>query len=299
VDGEEVGTWSDLIARLSGDTHTIRVVRVVDKQLVREDLTLAGPGEASAGPYANRWGLLPATLFVTHVDPESAADKAGILAGDRLTAVDGREVLSFDHLRDLVAWSAPGGVDPRPVKVELERDGQQVTVELTPSWRLIKGEARMRPIMGVGSAGDTPVYVGTARRYYSLFEAVPRAWDETVAAVDGTAALLGNLLMVRGDPRDNLGGVISIFYTAGKVAERGFFEYATMLSMISVSLGLFNLLPVPVLDGGQMLFYLVEAVRGRPIALEIRERLLMAGALGMAVLVVLVFFLDVQRMVGG
>jgi len=103
---------------------------------------------------------------------------------------------------------------------------------------------------------------------------------------------------MRADPKDSVGGPTAIFRVAGIVAEQGFFHYATLIGMISVSLGFINLLPVPVFDGGQILFYLVEGVRGRPLSIEVRERLLMVGVVGMMVLMFLVSVMDVRRWMG-
>ena len=219
-------------------------------------------------------------------------------AGDRFVSVDGAPVYTFDHLRSLVAWSSPDGGEPRPVKVEVERDGAKIAVDLTPTWTLVKGEPRMRPVMGVSSYGDPLMYVPEARKFYSLFEAIPRAADETYRVMHDTVSMLGNLLTMRADPKDSVGGPIAIFRVAGIVAEQGFFHYATLIGMISVSLGFINLLPVPVFDGGQILFYLVEGVRGRPLSIEVRERLLMVGVVGMMVLMFLVSVMDVRRWMG-
>ena len=93
-----------------------------------------------------------------------------------------------------------------------------------------------------------------------------------------------------------VGGPIAIFYVGGAVAELGFFRYAETLGVISISLGLINLLPVPVLDGGQILFYLIEGVRGRPVSLELRERAQMLGVLALVVIMLFVVFNDISRL---
>lgn len=301
VDGEKVRTWSALLEALGSGEHDLTAMRIVDQQAVpvKLHIALAPEDVPGSGVYANAWGMLPSTLFVTGVDdPSSAAGRAGLRGGDRFVSVDGAPVYTFDHLRSLVAWSSPDGGDPRPVKVEVEREGQKIAVDLTPTWTLVKGEPRMRPVMGVSSYGDPLMYVPEARKFYSLFEAIPRAADETYRVMHDTVSMLGNLLTMRADPKDSVGGPIAIFRVAGIVAEQGFFHYATLIGMISVSLGFINLLPVPVFDGGQILFYLVEGVRGRPLSIEVRERLLMVGVVGMMVLMFLVSVMDVRRWMG-
>jgi regulator of sigma E protease len=105
------------------------------------------------------------------------------------------------------------------------------------------------------------------------------------------------VLTVKSDVRENVGGPVAIFYAAGVVAEEGFFEYATLIGMISVSLGLVNLLPIPVLDGGQILFFLVELIRGRPLSIELREKVQIVSVLGLAITMLLVIVNDISRIV--
>ena len=96
-----------------------------------------------------------------------------------------------------------------------------------------------------------------------------------------------------------MGGPIQIFRDAGQAAEEGLFAWARRLGLLSVSLGIVNFLPVPVLDGGQILFYLVEAVRGRPLSVAIRERAQQIGVLVLVALMFMVFIFDINRLISG
>ncbi|MEM6926934.1 MAG: site-2 protease family protein, partial [Myxococcota bacterium] len=97
----------------------------------------------------------------------------------------------------------------------------------------------------------------------------------------------------------SVGGPVEIFRTAGYAAEQGIFQFARMMGIISFSLGIVNLLPIPVLDGGQILFYAIEGIRGRPLPLVLRERIQMVGVLFLASLMVVVFVLDIGRLFEG
>ena len=116
--------------------------------------------------------------------------------------------------------------------------------------------------------------------------------------IESTASILGNILTWKAKPSENLGGPIAIFYMADRVAREGFFPYAAVIGMISVSLGVINLLPVPVFDGGQILFYTLEAIRGRPLSLELRERFQMIGVVSLMILMLLVTANDIKRVAG-
>ena len=227
----------------------------------------------------------------------SAAAEAGLRVGDRLLRADGVEVVAFDQFIDLVAKTREGDGPPRAMHLEVVREGAVVGMELTPRVTLNAGEAYERPIIGMTTFAESLRSGEFVRKYYGFFQAVPRAVDESWAVIAGTASMIRNVLTMKADARENVGGPVAIFYTAGKVAEQGFFEYATVIGMISVSLGLVNLLPIPVLDGGQILFYLLEMIRGRPLSLEIREKVQIVSVLGLAVAMLLVIVNDIQRIV--
>ncbi|MCB9665951.1 MAG: RIP metalloprotease RseP [Alphaproteobacteria bacterium] len=307
VDGEDVETWSALLAALdAGPRHALRVERPPaldapdDAEAEELELVLDRSEGAYVAAHAGAvtpWGFAPVTLFASGVEDDAPAARAGVQAGDRFLAVDGKPVLTFHHFIDLVARTNQGAEGPRPLDLTVVRDGALVEMEMTPEVRVVSGEAYSRPIIGVSSFGGMGVAVDQVRKYYSLPAAVPRAFSESMAVVRGTAAVLGNIFTGRADPRDNVGGPVAIFVAAGTVAEQGFFQYAAVIGMISVSLGLINLLPVPIFDGGQILFYLVEWVRGRPLSLELRERFQMVGVVAIVILMLLVTVNDIQRWV--
>ena len=313
VDGAKVETWEELQQALaSGEAHDLTFVRSDDDDLTADPeleeadaqqvrVALDGrPYVAPHGIYANPWGLGPISVFARTVEEGAPAAHAGVQPGDRFLTVDGDPVLTFSHFVDLVARTAHDSPSdtPRPLALTVVRDGQIASMTMTPQVRVVPGEPYSRPVIGVGSYRWMGVAIDQVRKYYGLFEAIPRAVDESMAVVHGTAAILGNIFTGQADPRDNVGGPVAIFVAAGAVAEQGFFQYASVIGMISVSLGLINLLPVPVLDGGQILFYLLEGLRGRPLSLELRERVQMVGVVGLVILMLLVTVNDVQRWVG-
>jgi regulator of sigma E protease len=133
-------------------------------------------------------------------------------------------------------------------------------------------------MLGVGNLGELaePELV---KRPYPFAEAFPRAVDETVTQAKGLVGHLGKMLTNEADPRKSVGGIVAISRQSKAAAERGLLTWARFLGLISISLGVVNLLPVPVLDGGQLLMYVAEWVRGRPLPLALRERLQQVGVM--------------------
>ena len=163
----------------------------------------------------------------------------------------------------------------------------------------MRGDVRYRPIIGVQIHPDAYVSGPQVQKYYSFTEAVPRAVEEATNILGLTVGVLGKLITFDLKPQEALGGPVEIFRAAGQGAEAGFHGFARLLATISFSLGIVNLLPVPVLDGGQIVFYSLEAIRGRPLSLELRERIQMIGVLALAALMLAVTVMDVNRWLSG
>jgi regulator of sigma E protease len=301
IDGQEVQDWHEVLARLNGATHTVGYARQRGESAEVDEgevvLTADPTWAAPERPFANRWGVAPVMLFALKIQEGSAAEAAGLLSGDRLLRADGDPILTFDQFIDQVARTRDGTGAPREMTLEVVRGGQVVAIPLTPRVQLASGEAWERPVVGMTTWAESVRGGATVRKYYGIAEAVPRAVEESMAIISGTASMIRNVLTVKSDVRENVGGPVAIFYAAGVVAEEGFFEYATLIGMISVSLGLVNLLPIPVLDGGQILFFLVELIRGRPLSIELREKVQIVSVLGLAITMLLVIVNDISRIV--
>lgn len=195
----------------------------------------------------------------------SVAAEAGLTAGDRIVAVDGFAVHGFEDFQRLIA-TAP----QRAVTVVLERNGNPQTIVLTPE--LATTTDRFGNVQRIGRIGvqkdigpeDVTVYrPGPA-------EAVGMTFEEIRFIVDRTAAFLGDFFVGRGDV-DQLGGPVKVAKVSGEVASLGVVALINLMALLSLNIGIFNLLPIPMLDGGHLLYYLIEAVRGRPLSQRIQE----------------------------
>lgn len=280
VDGETVLTWSGALDAISNDAllHQPAHVRVRDRQGATRELTLALdtlPTEGMAHAFERiglKEGGLPA--IVDRVEPDSAAARAGIQPGDRITAIDGTQVRTFDDVGPLVQ---AGMHDAHALTLTLDRNGQRNTLTLSPAQ--IKDPAgHARWVIGV-----YPRRVTATLRYgpvRALGHAFTNTWDKTAT----TVRMIGRMLTGQTSTR-NLSGIITIARVANTSAQMGLSWFLGFLGLISLSLAIVNLLPIPILDGGHLLYYLIELVKGSPVS----ERTMVAGQfVGLALLTCLI-----------
>ena len=268
VDGEATSGWSavnlQLVRRL-GESGSI-AVKVRDQGSsvdTAHELTLDNwlKGAAEPDPIKSlgirpwRPALLP---VLAELDPEGPAQAAGLRTGDRLLALNGQAVNEWQQVVD---W-----VRERPeakVSLRVERDGAQLDIPLTLAAR---GEAPASTgYLGAGVKGiDWPPEMMREVSYGPLeavAEGARRTWTMSVLTLDSLRKMLFGELSVK-----NLSGPITIAKVAGASAQSGMGDFLNFLAYLSISLGVLNLLPIPVLDGGHLLFYLIEWARGRPLS---------------------------------
>lgn len=195
---------------------------------------------------------------IAQLDPEGPAQAAGIQLGDRLISLNRQPLDDWQQVIDAVKV-LPGAT----AVLEVERDGQRVDVPLTLAAR---GEAdARRGYLGAGvEGGEWPAEMLREVRFGPLdavVEGAKRTWTMSLLTLDSLKKMLFGELSVK-----NLSGPITIAKVAGASAQSGLGDFLNFLAYLSISLGVLNLLPIPVLDGGHLLFYLVEWVRGRPLS---------------------------------
>ncbi|NRF47487.1 RIP metalloprotease RseP [Pseudomonas stutzeri] len=195
---------------------------------------------------------------IAQLDPEGPAQAAGIQLGDRLMSLNRQPLDDWQQVIDAVKV-LPGAT----AVLEVERDGQRVDVPLTLAARG-EGDAR-RGYLGAGvEGGEWPAEMLREVRFGPLdavVEGAKRTWTMSLLTLDSLKKMLFGELSVK-----NLSGPITIAKVAGASAQSGLGDFLNFLAYLSISLGVLNLLPIPVLDGGHLLFYLVEWVRGRPLS---------------------------------
>jgi RIP metalloprotease RseP len=147
--------------------------------------------------------------------------------------------------------------------------------------------------------GLRSVVSGPAPRPYRLDAAVVRAAKETALISGAVVERVGELITRKASVKASMGGPLAMAQQSVAAAQQGIFTYARMMGMLSISLGVLNLLPVPIFDGGQLIFLLMEGVRGRPVSGALRERIQQIGVIFVIVLMAMVFVNDLSRIVSG
>ncbi len=224
---------------------------------------------------------------LAEVQPESAANKAGLQAGDRIVKVNGAVIAQWTDFVSLVRDN-PG----QSLAVEVERQGQPLSLTLIPDTKPGKAKAE-------GFAGVVPKVIPLPDEYktvrqYGPFVAVAEATGKTWQLMKLTVNMLGKL--ITGDVKlNNLSGPISIAQGAGMSAEFGLIYYLMFLALISVNLGIINLFPLPVLDGGHLLFLAIEKLKGGPVSERVQDFSYRIGSILLVMLMGLALFNDFSR----
>ncbi|MGY4516568.1 RIP metalloprotease RseP [Lysobacter sp. HA18] len=202
---------------------------------------------------------------------------SGVLQpGDLITAVDGQPVRAWDDVAPLVGAVGRSG---ESAMVEVERHGERLALPMKPVLRTDEGGTRWMLGAGVAEPGD-PVPDAVLR--YGPIDAIPAAIGETAHQAHELVAMLGRAFSGRVDVRNTVAGPITIARAANAYASHGPAWYLSMLAMLSLSLAILNLLPIPILDGGHLLYYLIELIKGRPVS----DRAMAAGQfVGLAIIV--------------
>lgn len=196
---------------------------------------------------------------VNAIQPKSAAEEAGFKPGDIIVSIDGKLIEAFEDLPRVVSISLGKKLD-----VVVLRNGQRVTLQATP-----KPHPKY-PKLGILGIVNPSTPDDTFRKTYGVFESIGLGFSETWFVIERTLAYIGGIIVGR-ESIDQLGGPIRIGQVAGEVAAQSFSDLLRLTAVLSVSIGLLNLFPIPLLDGGHLLFYAFEAIRGRPLSERAQE----------------------------
>jgi len=215
------------------------------------------------------------------VNPGSAAERAGFLPGDGVISIDGQVIRSFSEMQRIVGTSPD-----QPLHFVVDRDGQSVDITATPERKEITdhfGNTIRLGLLGIQRSASPEDW--TLKRHDPL-TAFGMALKECYFVVSRSLGYLYDVVTGR-ESADQLGGPIRIAQVSGQVATAGFVALLNLAAIISVSIGLLNLFPIPMLDGGHLLFYSIEAIRGRPLSESTQE---IGFRIGLAFVLMLMIF---------
>ena len=291
VDGAAVEDWNAFwitYGEASGASVVLEVAAGLEPGAPERTVTVPALGDLGA------LGVISATVLVGDVQPGMPAEVAGLRAGDLIVEVNGKPVGSFNTFRDTVR--ASGGA---PVALAFARDGELNHVDLAPVLRMVPGpfgiEGMEEEVLQVGIAhamATLPGVVGLDRERNPLV-ALPRAVELTGENVSLLLQGLSKLVTFQADS-DQLRGPITIIQIARKSLDAGWQTYLAMMIFISINLGILNLLPIPILDGGQLLIHLIEGVKRSPISFQTRETVQQFGFMVLLLLMGLAFWNDLS-----
>ena len=247
-----------------------------------------------AGPVANVlltlvvvYGLLvgvgretvPAVLDTVPV--ESVAGQAGLAGGDRILSVDGYRVRGFEDFQRLIA-TAP----ERQVSITFERDGRTQTVTAVP--QAVSTTDSFGGVSRIGRLGVTKNIERSEVVQYrpDPVEAISMTLDEVRFIIDRTVAFIGDFFVGRGDV-SQLGGPVKVAQVSWQMATLGLIPLLSLVAMLSLNIGIFNLFPIPLLDGGHLAYYIAEAVRRKPLPQRVQD---IGNRFGFAVIFTLLIF---------
>ena len=302
INGQGTQTWNSALEKLVGGVieRSVATVSVRDtrgyERLLEVDLASISIDDMAQGNLLGLLGIEPVRpavpAIIGEVTNQGAAREAGLAAGDRMVAVDGTPVRGWQHWVELIR-AAPGV----PLYVRIDRDGEYLEIVLTP------GEK-------VTEQGDTIGYIGVGLdpdydidRSLFVIEAYPphtalvRGIGKTLDMTVTTLQILGRMITGQASLK-NLSGPVSIAQYAGQTAQLGIVAFLGFLAIVSISLGVLNLLPIPLLDGGHLFYFCIEFFKGSPVSVPVQLLGQRVGIMLLFSLMALAIYNDIIRLAG-
>jgi regulator of sigma E protease len=233
-------------------------------------------------------GIEETAPVITAVMNGSPAMEAGVKEGDRVVAIEGQPIHTWSQMTGLVKESPN-----RPLKVEVNRNGQVVALTITPALEKISVNGKSVEIGKIGVSGPGRSLIRSANPLLAAWHGLEATWGWTELTAVGIYKMIAGEISSK-----NIGGPLTIASISGEAGAQGMSSVIFLIAILSINLGVLNLLPIPILDGGHLLFFAIEAVMRKPLADRQRELAQQVGLLLLVCIMVFAFWNDIERLIG-
>lgn len=278
INGQQVGSWNNANKELLGAAGDILIFTVMRDG---GKVALQLPAENSSLEGLQAIGLLPRQgAVIGGLAPDMPAEEAGLQVGDKILAVNQQEISSWYELKPTIQ-NAGGAAVP----IVVERNGEQFQVTIQPQLK----EDGDSYLVGIAPMTETVL------KRFGLVDSIREGASRTMELIELTLVFIQKLFTGNVSAK-NIGGPITVVQVAGQAAQADLAAILSVLAFISIQLGILNLLPIPILDGGHIFFYFFEIVFRRPLSMWAREVLQQIGLVMLILLMILAFYNDLVRL---
>jgi regulator of sigma E protease len=282
VNGVRTNTWEKVLSQLKDELPGQSITLIVDR--AGEERTLATKMPPASGTLYPVIGYPPEPAITDEIGIGTPAEKAGMKAGDKIVAMNGRPVLTWQQLVESVR-----GSDGHPIQFSVQRDGKDLTFDITP-------------VQGMGVDGNMIWQVGVSPKIQLDFERqrfIPAGKEAALQTTLGMEQILQVLkgLFTGRVKLGQLSTVVGIARESGRAAKRGPMDLLWLMAVISLNLGLVNLLPIPILDGGHLLMLAIEGTLRRDLSVAVKERFVQVGLVFLLGIFAFVMYSDIFKLI--
>jgi regulator of sigma E protease len=289
VNGQVISTRTELfdaVAKSHGQALTLEIKRDGQIKTVKVTPTTAPGGQQTSTQEPGYYlGVEEAPPLVTSVMQNSPAAKAGLQTGDHVASIDGLTIHTWSQMTGIVKESPN-----RQLQVEVLREGHRISLAVTPSVEKATVNGQSVDIGKIGISGPGRSIMRSSTPLLSLYDGLAATWGWTELTA------IGLYKMVVGDiSSKNIGGPLTIANISGEAASQGASSVVFLIAILSINLGVLNLLPIPILDGGHLLFFLIEGILRKPLGERQREIAQQAGLVLLVGVMIFAFWNDLER----
>jgi regulator of sigma E protease len=290
VNEKDISTSAELMKAISvsnGKQLTLDLTRGEQIKTVLVTPTKTTVQEGGKPVTIYQLGIEERAPLITAVIPGSRAQAAGLAAGDRVVRIDGHDIFTWSQMTSLVRENPN-----KPLQFEIQRSGAPVALTVTPMGEKTTIDGKQVEIGKIGISAQNQTLLQTSDPLKAPLLGAQATWGWTELTVVGIYKIITGEIS-----RKNIGGPLTIAKTAGDAAEQGTSNLVFLMAMLSINLGVLNLLPIPILDGGHLMFFFIEAIRRKPLGERQRELAQQVGLVLLVGIMIFAFWNDIERLI--